>query len=891
MPRRLFRLPLFSRKRVDAEMREEIEAHVALGVDELVQRGVSPNDAERTVRARFGNLDAQLPILVASAQRRTRQTGRRELLGNFSRDIAFGFRQLRRAPALTAGVVLCLAFGIGASATVFSWMEGLVLRPLPAVRDVDHLITIRPEVRNGFGVSLAEFDEWRAQGKSVGGMTAASLSLFSLHTGTGAEERARPLYGMFVSASYFDVLGVKRGLGRFFITGEDAPGSTPVAVISHTLWRDAFSAVPDILGRTVRVNGQPVRVVGVAPEHFGGNLAAAHFDVWLPISSRPYFVPSDAADWRRRDHRWLDVIARLKPGVSVTQAHAEFQAIGKWQASTYPESRGREVRAIPLDVGSAKQLQPLLASLVVITGLVILLICSNIANLLLARAAARYQELAVRLSLGATRARLVSQLMTESLLLALFGAALGTILAVYGHRLLALLMPSSSVTLGAQAGIDFRFLLFVVAVTGGSVLAFGLAPALVGTRLDLAETLKNGARGSSATRSRVRTTLVVAQFSFALSALVCAALFLRRDRDVRAMDRGFRDPEHVLLIQTEMSTAGYRDPRAWQRTIDLATERVAQLAGVQSATVGTFVPLGFVGYFRHPVEVPGYRTESDVPDRVLVNGVGPGYFDIMRIPVVEGRTFRDDDIPGRPDAAVVNEAFAGQFFKGQEPLGRSITLGGRAMTIVGVVKNGKYDYRAIDDPDAPFVYYAWKQWPSNFVTMHVRTTGDPVALASAVREAILGVEPGMTLLAPVTLAEYASVPFFPSRSALIVLTILGSAALVLASMGLFSVISYGVALRTREIGIRVALGATRQQIIALFVRASLSLVVRGMVIGVLAAVLFSTALRSRLPRLPAGALPEFAIPALVLAFSALAAGLVPARRAASIDPARTLRTE
>jgi predicted permease len=892
MLRRLFRLRPRSRAQADAQMREEIDAHVALGVDEMVRRAVTRDEAERRMRARFGDFDRQLPILVASARRRDGRSSRKEVIGNVIRDAKFGLRQLRRSPGLALGVTLSLGFGIGASATVFSWMEGLVLRPLPAVEAVDRLITIRPEIRNGFGISLPELDEWRAQAKSVTAMTAVSLSLFAVRGEAGAEPAtSQPVYGMFVSANYFELLGVRRGIGRYFLAEEDEPGRAPVAVISDALWRQRFAASADIIGRRIVVNGQPTTVVGVAPENFGGNLAAARFDLWVTLSARPLFIRSEADRWRNRDFRWLDVIGRLAPEVGVDEANTEFAAIGRRQAMEHVDNRGRGVRAVPLDVGSAKQLQPLLVALVIVTGLVILLICSNVANLLLARASARHRELAVRLSIGATRGRLIRQLMVESSMLAVLGAGVGAGAAVYGHRLLVHLMPSSSVTIGAQSGIDLRFLGFVVAVTAGCVLAFGLVPALVGSRVDLADTLKNGTRDSGSHRSRTRTALVVAQFAFALTALVCAALFLRRDQYVRAMDLGFGRSDQVLLVQTEISGAGYHDLASWQRTIDLATERVAALPGVRSATVGTFVPLGFVGYTRRPATVRGHRPESGVADRVLVNGVGSGYFDLMQVPIVAGRPITDTDLSGRVRVAVVNEAFAARYLSGRSIIGATFTLGNDEVTIVGVAKNGKYDYRGMDDPPAPFVYYAWKQSPSGFVTLHVRANGDPLALSASVRDAVLAVDRNLTLLAPVTLKEYSGVPFFPSRSALIVLTILGSAALVLASMGLFSVISYGVAIRTREVGIRVALGATRQQITAMFVGASLGLVLRGLIAGVIAAALFSIALRSRLERLPDAGLVEFALPALALAMAALAAGLIPAFRAASIDPARTLRED
>jgi len=408
-----------------------------------------------------------------------------------------------------------------------------------------------------------------------------------------------------VSANYFDVLGVRPAHGRAFAPGDDHEGAAPTAVVSDALWRQALGASPDAVGELIRVNGQPVRVIGVAPKSFAGTIAGAKFDLWMNLSARPIVAPLDAHRWRDRDFRWLDVIGRLRPGATVAAAHAEFAAIGRRQATQFVESRGRGVRAIPLDYGTATQLEPLLLTLMVVTALVILLICSNVANLLLTRAAFRHRELAVRLAIGASRVALVRQLLIESAMLAVAGAMLGAGVAWFGQRALSVLMPSSSVTIGAISQFDGRFLLFLAAITGTAVLTFGLAPALIGSRIDVTDTLKNGARGSGAHRSRLRTALVIAQFALALSSLVCAAVFLRRDRDVRTMDLGLHEPANVLLVQMEMSSAGYRDVGAWERALDEAVSRVAQLPGVRSATLATFVPLGFLGYDRRSVEVSG----------------------------------------------------------------------------------------------------------------------------------------------------------------------------------------------------------------------------------------------------------------------------------------------
>ena len=814
-----------------------------------------------------------------------------EWLRATGRDIAFALRQFRRAPGFATGVVLSLGFGIGASATVYSWMQGVILRPLPEVRDPGRMVSVRPELSNGFGISLDEYTEWRDQSRTLAGLAASSFGLFAIEPEASASGEIQPLYGVFTSANYFDLLGVVPERGRGFAPSDDQPGAPLVAVLSHAAWRRYFDADPGIIGRTMRVNRQPVRIIGVAPKRFGGTLSIAQFDLWVPLHSRPSLIPSEAGAWRSRDYRWLDAIGRLAPGSSIELAHAELQGIAARQAERFPENQGRGARVIPLDIGSAQRLEPLIRTMVAVTLLVVVLICSNVANILLTRASARERELAVRLSLGAARRRLVVQLMTESSLLALGGGILAIGLAALGHQFLGLLIPPTSVGLGMYSQVNLRFLGFVFAVTAGSVLAFGLAPALLASRVAPAETIKSGGGGSGRRGGKLRAALVVTQFALALSVLVATALFLRRDRAVTAMDLGFRGEDRVLLVQTDMSQGGYADSALWRQSVERAGEEIASEPGVEQAALASFVPLSLTGYSRTGVMVPSFQPRPGSVDRVLTNGVSDGYFNLMGIPILEGRAFNAGDTPGQPLVVVVNQAFAERYFAGQPVLGRTFTLGRNQVVIVGVTRNGRYDYRDIDNAGMPLVYYAWHQSPSDFVTIHVRTRGDPLSLAGRVRSIIREADPNMVLLPPTTLREATGVSFAISRSALQVLSVLGLAALLLASMGLFSVMSYAVSLRTREMGIRAALGATGSRIVALILRGALRLVLAGTVAGMAVAMLMVMALRSRVPFLPAARAAEFAVPVLLLGISALIAGLIPARRAAQVDPARTLRTD
>ena len=890
-PRRLFRFPVRSRAGVDAELREEIAAHIAIGVDELVATGMDRDEAERQIKARFGDFERETPVLVASARRRALAVGRRYQFRALGRDLAYALRQMRASPLFVAGVVISLGFGIGATATVFSWMQGMLLRPLPNVHESHRLVSVRPEDANGFGISLPEYEEWRAEAKSFSDFAAVAMSRFSITAESSSEGGGIPTYGMFVTANYFDVLGIEAARGRTFVRGEDQPGAEPVAVISDALWRRQFQGRSDVVGTVVRVNGVPVRLIGIAPPKFQGNLAVAQFALWMPLSTRPLLAPSESAAWREREVRWLDGLARLAPGVEIASADTELRTIARRQANEYEESRGRGAQVIRLDVGGATLLTPLFAAIMSVLVLVVALICANVAQLLLTRAASRQREIAIRMSLGATRVRIVTQLLTESVLLAGAGAIVGVVVASFGEYILAGLTPPTSIPLGVPFVLDVQFLLFVITLTAGCVLVFGLAPALIGSRLDPVETLKSGGRGGTASRSRARNMLVVVQYAFAFATLVSAALVLRWDREMRTIDLGFRGGDEVLLAQAEISLAGYRDIDRWSRVMVIAADEISRLPGVQRVALGSFLPLGLTVHRRESVKVPARVAEPGVTTRVLVGSVDDQYFELMGIPLLAGRAIATSDAAGRAAVVVVNKAFTERFFPGQIAVGRPFTLGTTEVTIVGIAQNGRYDFRHIEDSNIPIVYRSWWQAPEGFVAIHVRTDGEPMRHANAVWDAVRRVDPSIVVLAPTTLAEFSSVPFYVSRSGSVVMLTMSAAALLLASFGLFSVISYGVTLRTQEIGIRMALGAARRKVVALFLGGAMHLVVYGAAIGVGAAIVLVSIFRQLLPTIPATALADYLAPLVLLSICAAAAGIVPAHRAAGVDPAITLRAE
>jgi predicted permease len=808
-------------------------------------------------------------------------------------DLRHALRVVRGAPAFSSAVILCLAFGIGASTTVFSWMEGLVLRPLPAVHDVERLVTIRWDAPpTGLVVSYPDYRDWRDRTQSLTGLAALNLHLFGVRTDPRSPSSAvLPVYGVFVTGNYFDVVGVRVARGRTFRAADESPASGTVAIVSYRFWQVYLAGAEDAIGREITVNGRPATIVGIVPPSFGGTHAGVSFDIWVPATRRVTLIPSERDRLEAREVRWLDLIGRLRPGSTITEATAEFAEIGRQSSRTFPENRGRSVRVQPLDIGSASQLTSLFASLVGITALVLLIVCSNIANLLVVRGTARRAEISLRLSLGATRARIIRQLMTENLLLAVAGAAVGVLLAAWGRGMITGIMPVTSVPLSFQTPLDIRVLTFVAVVTCSALLLFGLWPAIACAQVTLAGSLTGGGRGTRHPGFRLRAALVVTQVALCVVALVCTGLFLRRADYVRRLDTGFSDPARVLLLQTEMSLAGRGDLAAWQRTLDDIITRVRELPGVRAASLATFVPLGFVGYTAVDVQVEGYTPGDGESMRYLVNGVSPDYFATMGIPIRQGRPITAEDTSDRPDVAVVNEAFVRRFWKDQFPIGRRMTFDGRQLTVVGVAADGKYDYKQIDAPTPPLIYYAVRQSPSGFVTLHVRTAGNPSALIASVRGAVGAVDPLIPLLAPVTLKDYASLPMFPSQLGVAVLGVLSTAAVLLSAMGLYGLIAYSVAQRRRETGIRLALGAPPPQILGMFLREAVLLTAAGTVVGTGTSLVAATILRSQLPYLPAPDVTSLLAPCAVLALVGSIAGVVPARRAARMNAVELLKVE
>ena len=802
-------------------------------------------------------------------------------------DLRFALRMLRRNPALTLIVVLSLALGIGANTAIYSWMDGLVLHPLPLVQDPHGLVLLQTRGPGGAErfVSYPDFLDWKAQARSVTKLSAYAVDQFGLRT-TGQAERA---WGVLASANYFDVLGVRPLLGRFFRPDEAAaPGTAPVAVLGYGFWQRKFAGDSGVIGRHLLLNGHDLTIVGVAPQKFGGAIVGLSFDVWVPITMQPVLAASGGF-LEARGIRWLTALGRLRPGVGVAEARAEIGLVQQRLAAIYDDDRSTTAVAAPFSSFAQEQIGPLIIALLGITAVVLLVACANVANLLLARATARQKEMAVRLALGAGRWRLVRQLVIESALLAACGGAVGLFIAQWAREFFSAFVPPTPLPIELQFGVNARVLAFAVLATGLAAIVFGVAPALRATRPNLVPALKDDAGQGVASRSRLRSALVVGQLALSVVALVAAGLFLRSLSRAGAVDRGLRDPGQVLLAGTDLFAAGYSRETGGP-FVDRLLTSVRAMPGVQSASVAGFVPLGFPMRRTWAAEVEGYQPSRDEDMAIQYSTVGPDYFETMGTSIVRGRGITAQDRDSAQQVAVVNETFARRYWPGLDPIGRRLRLAGREWsTVAGVARDGKYNQ--LGEPAQPFLFLPFAQVYASQPQLVVRTAVDPHALIEPLRQVFASLDPNVAFLDPRTLAEHMEPATFVQQTGAAMLGLFGALTLVMAAVGIYGVTAYVVGQRTREMGIRVALGAARRDIVGLVVGQAAKLLGAGLLAGVVAALGVGLLLRRLLFGVRAYDAPTFVVVLIVLAGVALLASWLPARRAANVDPVVALKYE
>jgi len=789
--------------------------------------------------------------------------------------------------------VLSIAIGVGATTAIVTLANTLLLRPPPGVGHPERVVTVG-STRDGRGFdnfSYPNFVDYRASARSLSALAAMRVEpqAVSLAGPSGGE----PIQMSATSGNFFEVLETHPALGRFFTMDEDrAPGASPVVVLSHRFWNRRFQADSSIVGKPIVLNGSPFTVVGVAAERFQGPFVLAP-DLWVPLTASSLLgLPRDLFESRRSV--WIMGIGRLAPNVGLGEAQAELSAIAARLAQQYRnenEGRGLAVMQASLFPGDLRgMIAAFIAMLMVVAGLVLVIASTNVAGMLLARASARRREIAVRLALGASRGQLVVQLVAESLLVFVAAGAASLLLARWLVSGLMALVPRLPVQLAIDPQLDWRVLTFALLVSLVTGLLAGVVPALQSTRPDLVQALKSDT-GGTATRQRLRlrSGLLVAQIAFSMLLLVVGGLFARTLTHARSIDPGF-DPRGVSIASLDLGLANY-DSASGRRVAATLLERARAIPGVRSASLSTMLPLDGGGLGLGPIRVAGREPPGGQDDwREDWNVVTPGYFATMGIPLVRGRDFADSDREGGGDVAILNETFAAALFPGQDAVGRTVTNGDRVVTIIGVARNAKY--RTLGERPRNFIYVPLAQRYMGRTNLLVKTTpGAAVSVVAPIRRLVQEVDARLPVLREHTMEEQTAMALFPQRVALYVSGGLGTVALLLALLGIYGVTAFTVTQRTREIGVRVALGAQRSHVLGLVLRQGVVLAAVGVVVGSLAAFGATRLIANLLYGVPPTDVIAFGGAALALAVAAVAASWIPARRAARVDPIIALRSE
>jgi predicted permease len=799
-------------------------------------------------------------------------------------DVRYALRLLRKSPAFTVTAVLSLAVGIGMNTAMFTLLDAILLRDLP-VESPDELVLMaeRAASRQVFSFTGPAF---RALSESSALTGLAAFRPWRFRTAIHGESRLAN--GQLVSGNYFALLGVNAFIGRTLMPEDDrGAGEGAVAVLGYGYWHRAFHADPGVVGRTIELQGHPFTIVGVTDRNFSGLEPGKEVDITVPLTMQPVVMPGSPL-LNSPNARWLRLIGRRKPNVPMAQAQAGMTVLWNQLEAASPRHRGAGESHLEVLAGGPglydlrREFALPLRVLMGAVALVLLVACANLASLLLARATARRQEIGLRISLGATRGRLLRQLLTESTMLAVVGGACGVVLAWWGSRLLVQLMSRGRTPIELELSLHVRTLAFTAVVSIATGLLFGVAPALRATsaaRLDGARVVP-GRRGAGA--------LIVAQVSLCLVVLTCAALLLGSLRKLREVDAGFRK-DHVLLMSIRPATSGYDGPRG-ARLYGELYRRFSALPGVQSVTLSMDTPLGGVSYTTG-ASLPGSSGSPTDSMQVSVNSIGPRFFETMGTPLLMGRdvSLRDDD--HAPAVAVIGESVARGLFRGESPLGRRIEIGQSSMEIVGVVKDTRY--QSLREPAQPMVYRPYLQMRDTWEELFfgIRTTGDPDRIVSLVRRELRDAAPNVPVFSLSTLEERVDATLTQERMVSALSAWFGGFALLLAAIGLYGRLAYSVVERTREIGIRLALGAGRMMVMWAILRQVVGLVMCGIAIGVPLSMLSAGAIRSLLFGLAPFDPSTLGGVAVVIVGTAILAGWIPARRAARVDPMVALRYE
>jgi macrolide transport system ATP-binding/permease protein len=873
----------FRRKQVDQELSDELRDHLEQQIQVNLEKGMSMEDARRAAVLAMGGM--------TQIEQQCRDARGGNFIENTIQDLRYGFRQLCRSPGFSVLTILCLTLGIGANAAVFSWAEGILFRPYPAVAHQERLLAL---AGTGRGESGATWTSWPDFLDLQRNCTLCDALFVSKITGSTLSigEHAEVTTGSIVSANYFDAIGVRPILGRGFEPGEDVGNNAhPVVVISYDLWQKRFRGDPQIVGTMQRLNNIPHTIIGVTPERFYGTFVGWAMNFWVPASMEENF---EGGGYKLEDRgaRWIEGYVRLKPGVTRAQAQDEITAIATRLEASYPATnRGRNIKLWALwqtPFNNAHTLLPTLQIMVVVVAFVLLIACANVGNLLLVRSFARRHEMTVRMAIGATGGRLLRQLLTEGLLLAAFGAAGGLLVAYWCRHALGLLLPArSGIAMYLPGEIDWHVMLLSAGICLLATLVLGLVPALQARNIDLAGALKAESSNVTAARRRawMRSGLVVFQVCLSFILLAGAGLLLESLQKIRTASPGF-STSRVVETGVPLVAAGYDVPRARIFQDDLI-DRVRALPGVESAAFARVTPLGYGAYSSTPIAVDGYQPPLEEQPTVDYNQVGTAYFATLGIPLLSGREFTRADDEHAPLVAIVNRTMKARYWGDQDPIGRRLQVKGKWARVIGVAADSKYESMR-EDPK-PFFYVPLLQDFVEGPALSVRTTQPLQNISAALLREVRALDGNLALYEIITLQEQVDRATSPQLVAVTLVSILAGLALLLAAVGLYGVMSYAVAQSMRELALRIALGADSADLLRLVISRGLRLTASGVCLGAAA----GFALTRLLGRLLYDVSPydprAFGAALAVMTITTVAACFFPGWRATRTDPARVLR--
>jgi predicted permease len=879
---------LFARRRLYTRAEEELRFHLAMLEQRLIEAGVSPREAHARACRELGNRTLLTEQTVDSWGYL--------FMDKLMQDVRYSLRMLRKSPGFTAVAALTLALGIGANTAIFGLVNSALFKPLYAA-NADELVSIFWGDSEGHGLSNHSYADYldycKASAPVLSGLAAFTTVPANLVVGQGTE---RVNVGL-VSDNYFSVLGVRPIVGRAFLSEENSTTSaSSVAVISENLWRRQFGGLNDLAGKTVWLNNSGYSVVGVVPEGASRMAVVAKIDVFLPALMEGV-ISGDRDFLSKRGNKEFMVIGRLRKGVMLSQAQAQFTVIAAQLQKQYPETWIEDGRPHPLSVVPETAVPFELRGMVIgfagllmgAVGTVLLIACANLASFLLARATARRQEISVRLALGASRSRLVQQLVTENSLLAILGGTIGFLIAVWARRLLAAFAPNVGVPLFIDLSLDYRVFGFSSLVTLLTALAFGLVPALQATRLDVVKGLREGGRSQTTgpRRSHLRNGLLVSQVALSLVLLMCAGMFLSSFGKLKSVDLGF-DSNALALLSVDLGMEGYSPERS-RAFITEAVTRLQSVPGSEAVAVAVRVPMG-LSRLSEQIIPEGSGLGEQRPIWVGSNSVGPGYFETMRIPLLRGSAVTQQGVERSPRVAIVNDTLASLCCPNQDPIGRRIRQpNGKTFEVVGVVKTGKYE--SLGEKPLPYVYFPLGQNYTSALTFHVRTRIQPARMLHVLREELRTLDPVLTVFDVQTMNEHLSDSMLPVRIGAILLGTFGALALALVSVGLYGLLSYIVRQRTHEIGIRIALGANPRDVLKLILRHGMRLTIWGIAIGVVFGFGLGILIASQLYGVTPADIVTLGCVTLMQIVVALLACWVPARRATRMDSMVALRDE